>query len=468
MGKQKKRLFDPLTALMIIGIIFAILILTNAFGSGDDSDNENNDIESTETVGEISNDSQPFGYDIDTEPVSDGIIDSDFDFSIEEFIKTAENLESTLYESGGKDPEEGFNSSGFVQYVYEEATGIRMPRIAGHQKELGEKVGNDFLQEGDVVFFEASTLMSGIYIGNNEFMTATESEGIAVLPLENDSFWGDNYIGAKRLTKEEMTALHPSSYSNHDHPIVSESMNYLGTPYEFGGNSLEAFDCSFFIQEVFRETMDVYLPRVTIDQYKVGDDIPEEDLRPGDVLYFSDVDVETSDREEGEITHAGIYVGNNYMIHSSRTEDMTQISFLNDYWKDAFTGVKRFDNMSLNDEAPLVQEAASYLTTPFKSGGSTPEDGFNTTGFVTYVFEKSRGQVLPDNSRDIQNSGTEVNREDLEPEDIVFFESGGNLLPGIYIGHDQFIIATESSGVTTRHLDHGDFFSDKYVGAKRY
>lgn len=459
MVKQNKRSFDPLTSLIVLAIVITILAMVNPFESGFFSSADGNNDSS---VTSNSNDTQ-------IKPQSQGIMDTNLDFSIDEFITTARDLEGAPYQSGGKDPEEGFNSSGFVQYVYEQSTGIRMPRIAGHQYELGEEVGTDYLQTGDVVFFKANSIMSGIYLGDNEFMTASKSDGISILDLETDSFWAKHYIGAKRLTEEEIKALHPSTYSDHANPAVREAMNYLGTPYEFGGNSLAAFDCSFFIQEVFRESMDVYLPRVTVDQFKVGENISKENLEPGDVLYFSDVDISVSEREEGEVTHAGIYVGNNYMIHASRTEAMTQISFLNNYWNDAFTGVKRFDDMSLNGEVPLVKEAANYLTIPFQSGGSTPGEGFNTTGFVRYVFEKSRGVQLPENTaRDIWNNGIEVERDALKPGDIVFFSGENSLLPGIYIGNDLFMIASESSGVTTRHMDHSDFFSSKYVGARRY
>lgn len=456
MPRQKKRPFDPLMSLIIISLIIVILLQINPFGkTGEDYGNENNGSANSPKT--------------QIEPHSHGILDTDLDFTIEEFVTTARNLEGVPYQSGGKDPKEGFNSSGFVQYVYEQSTGIRMPRIAENQYELGENVSRDYLQTGDVVFFRANTIMSGIYLEDNKFMTAKESEGIATLDLENDRFWAEHYIGAKRLTEEEIQALHPSTYADHAHAAVKEAMKYLGTPYEYGGNSLEAFDCSFLIQEVFRENLDVYLPRVTVDQFKVGKDISKENLQQGDVLYFSDIDIEESDREKGEVTHAGIYVGNNYMIHASRTEEMTQISFLNDYWNNAFTGVKRFDNMSLNDEEPLIQEAANYLAVPFQSGGNTPEEGFNTTGFVRYIFQKSRGIQLPEpTAQDIWDNGTQVERNELQPGDIVFFSGEYSLLPGIYVGNDLFMIATESSGVTTRHLDHSDFFSGIYVGARRY
>ncbi|WP_147803730.1 C40 family peptidase [Alkalicoccus halolimnae] len=442
---------SPLIPLLILFGLVAALFLFIPWGE-----------EEEESGGE------KYDHDMDTEPYSQGILDTELDYSIDDFIQKAEILEGTDYQSGGDNPEEGFNSSGFVQHVYENATGIRMPRLAAHQLDLGEDVGRNYLQTGDVVFFESETLMSGIYLEENEFMTVTESGGVERLHLDDDDFWSRNYIGARRLTEEEIESLHPGTYSDHDHPAVREAMNYLSTPYEFGGDTLEAFDCSFFIQEVFRDSKNVFLPRVTLDQFEVGEDIPEENLREGDVLYFSDVDVEDSLREEGEVTHAGIYVGDGFMIHASRTEGMTQISKLNDYWSDAFTGVKRFDDMALEGENPVVERASAYLNVPFKSGGENPDSGFNTSGFVRHVFSEARDVDLPRNGRAMWNNGEEVPREELQPGDLVFFDGSQSLLPGIYVGNNQFMITSESSGVTTRHLDDSDFFADLYEGARRY
>jgi len=224
--------------------------------------------------------------------------------------------------------------------------------------------------------------MSGIYIGNGEFMTVSESNGVETLSLRNGDFWADNFIGGKRLTKEEKESLHPNTYADHDHPAVQHAIQYLDTPYVFGGNTLDGFDCSYFIQQVFRESSDVYLPRVTTDQHKIGEDINRDNLEAGDVLFFSGIDLEDENREDGEVSHVGIYAGNGFMIHASRTEAMTQISYINDYWDDSFTSVKRYDGLTLNEEYPVVKEAARHLYIDFETGGSSPEEGFNTSGYV--------------------------------------------------------------------------------------
>ncbi|TMW73285.1 C40 family peptidase [Alteribacter natronophilus] len=381
--------------------------------------------------------------------------------STEDLLAQARSLEGTPFQSGGNDPSDGFNTSGFVQFVYHESSGIRMPRIAGHQYDLGQHVSLYDLHPGDLVFFEGETLMSGIYIGHGEFMTVSQSNGVETLSFETDTFWSDRFIGGRRLSSEEKTALHPSTYSDHDHPAVRHAIQYLDTPYVFGGNSVEGFDCSFFVQQVFRESMDVYLPRVTRDQFRVGSTVSEAHPEPGDVLYFSGIEAESDADEEGAedpVTHAGIYLGGNFMIHASRTEEMTQISYMNDYWQDAFTGIKRFDELSLGGEYPVVQAAAGYLF----------RDDFTTSGFVSRVFSDSNGTELPSTANAQFESGTPVEREDLEIGDLVFFEGEESYLSGLYIGHSQFMISSVSSGVTTRHLDYAPYFSERYAGARRY
>ncbi|RNA69512.1 C40 family peptidase [Alteribacter keqinensis] len=399
-----------------------------------------------------------------SEPASGGSGDlirdyGELDPDVENILAAGESLLGTPFLSGGRDPDEGFNSSGFVQYVYQESTGIRMPRIAAHQHDLGEEIKKEDLYPGDLVFFEAETVMSGIYTGNGEFLTVSSTNGVEKVSLARDTFWSRHFIGGKRLTKEEMQGLHPGTYTEHSHPAVREAVQYLDTPYVFGGNTLNGFDCSFFIQDVFRESSDIYLPRVTKDQYELGEEIDKKDLKPGDVLFFAGADGDEDDpRSDWDVNHTGIYAGGNFMIHASRTEGMTQVSYLNEYWDDAFTGIRRYDDMSLNHEHPVVQEAASHLFS----------EDFTTPGFVRHVYRKSLGITLPQRAEDQWNSGSPVERDDLEIGDVLFFEGTNSYLAALYTGHDLAMFVSASSGVTTRHLEYDEFFSENYLGARRY
>lgn len=101
------------------------------------------------------------------------------------------------YAPGGVSPS-GFDSSGFVQYVYKQC-GSSLPRSTADIFNLGTKVTD--LLPGDLVFFNTSgsgVSHVGIYIGNGKFISTTVNKGVKI-DLLQDSYWGSKYMGAKRL-----------------------------------------------------------------------------------------------------------------------------------------------------------------------------------------------------------------------------------------------------------------------------
>lgn len=133
--------------------------------------------------------------------------DSDFVFtktgsvskSVQDVIKEAENYRGVPYVFGGNTPK-GFDCSGYVRYVFAKK-GISLPRSADEQYTVGTKVSKKNLQPGDLVFFETyekGVSHSGIYIGNGKFISATSSSGVAIADLAG-GYWGERYIGAKRV-----------------------------------------------------------------------------------------------------------------------------------------------------------------------------------------------------------------------------------------------------------------------------
>ncbi|OMP65697.1 C40 family peptidase [Domibacillus epiphyticus] len=111
------------------------------------------------------------------------------------------------YVFGGTTPN-GFDCSGFVQYIYKQAAGISLPRTSVEQYKVGTAVAKSDLQLGDLVFY-ANTYKPGIshvgvYAGENMVLNATSSNGIALVSM-NDSYWGPRYAGAKRVIQEAKT-----------------------------------------------------------------------------------------------------------------------------------------------------------------------------------------------------------------------------------------------------------------------
>ncbi|WP_028393477.1 C40 family peptidase [Bacillus cihuensis] len=107
------------------------------------------------------------------------------------------------YLTGGTTPK-GFDCSGFLVYVFNKI-GVSVPRTAAEQATVGKSVDKSALQPGDLVFFKntvsgkSGVTHSGIYTGDNSFISATSSKGIAIVSLDN-TYWAPKYAGAKRIS----------------------------------------------------------------------------------------------------------------------------------------------------------------------------------------------------------------------------------------------------------------------------
>ncbi len=119
----------------------------------------------------------------------------------------------------------------------------------------------------------------------------------------------------------------------------------------------------------------------------------------------------------------------------------------------------------------IVSIAQQYLGVPYVYGGSSPS-GFDCSGFTRYVFAQV-GISLPHGATSQLSYGTEVSRSNLQPGDLVFFQDYGAVAShvGIYIGGDQFIHASSSSGnsrcVTTSSLSES-YYANHYLTARRH
>lgn len=117
--------------------------------------------------------------------------------------------------------------------------------------------------------------------------------------------------------------------------LLSNAMGLLGVAYRFGGTSPKSgFDCSGFMQHIFRKAFAVNLPRTSAQQAQVGSYVSRSGLQPGDMVFFR-----TSGRR---ISHVGMYVGNDRFIHSPRTGKRVEITSLsNKYWSARYATARR-------------------------------------------------------------------------------------------------------------------------------
>lgn len=116
----------------------------------------------------------------------------------------------------------------------------------------------------------------------------------------------------------------------------------------------------------------------------------------------------------------------------------------------------------------VLQRAFALLGTPYRWGGSSPDNGFDCSGLVGYVF-RTIGIDLPRVSRAMANEGTPItDRSALTEGDLVFFGRRGRVdHVGIYIGDGKFLHAPRTGrDVTVSTLSDG-YWSQKYLEARR-
>ena len=123
----------------------------------------------------------------------------------QEVLFNALSLTGIKYKYGGKSPETGFDCSGFVRYVFSQATNLTLPPTARAIAQIGKAVKKEELQPGDLVFF--NTLKSafshvGIYMGDNKFIHAPSSGKVVRVESMKDGYWARRFNGAQRLDKE--------------------------------------------------------------------------------------------------------------------------------------------------------------------------------------------------------------------------------------------------------------------------
>ena len=126
----------------------------------------------------------------------------------------------------------------------------------------------------------------------------------------------------------------------------------------------------------------------------------------------------------------------------------------------------RGGNYGRQEVARLLNIALRFGGVPYVWGGATPT-GFDCSGFVQYVFGQI-GVNLP-RTADVQYElGRKVMRSDLQPGDLVFFETyePGASHDGIYVGDDRFGAANSGTGVAVTALS-DPYWSSRYLGARR-
>ena len=115
--------------------------------------------------------------------------------------------------------------------------------------------------------------------------------------------------------------------------LIETALGFLGTPYRWGGSDPSGFDCSGFVQWVFSR-IGAALPREVREQYRAGRPVDDDEVRPGDLVFFQTVAKGAS--------HVGIALGNGQFVHAPSSKGVVRIErYTAGYWAQRWVGARR-------------------------------------------------------------------------------------------------------------------------------
>ncbi len=112
-------------------------------------------------------------------------------------------------------------------------------------------------------------------------------------------------------------------------PLYNLINEWWATRYRYGGADKDGIDCSAFSGKVLAAIYGVNLPRTAAEQYVASEKIALDELKEGDLVFFN---------TRRGVSHVGVYLGDNYFVHSSVSNGVTISSLTDDYYSRKFIG----------------------------------------------------------------------------------------------------------------------------------
>jgi len=134
---------------------------------------------------------------------------------------------------------------------------------------------------------------------------------------------------AKTDTHKSTTKQTSSSTLN---KLYAQHKKWRGTPYRYGGLTLNGVDCSGFIFQTYKSLFNINLPRSTKEQVKQGKRVYINQLSAGDLVFF---------KTGWNVRHVGIYLEKGKFVHASSSKGVIISSMYTGYWKKSYWQARR-------------------------------------------------------------------------------------------------------------------------------
>ena len=241
---------------------------------------------------------------------------------------------STSYSSLGS-----FNKGDKVEYLGTSGSWVKVKYNNKTGYVYGSYVGN---YATITQYVTATTLNVRSGAGTSYPVLGSLSKGTKVEVISTTNGWSKiSYNGSTGYVSSQYLSDNTISTNTTTKNVTATTLTVrsgegLGKSYVWGAQGPSTFDCSGFTYYVFKNAANITLPRVSQDQSTYGTYVSKSNLKVGDLVFF-----DTNGANDGNVSHVGIYLGNNQFIHASSSKGKVVISEMSSYYSGAYVNARR-------------------------------------------------------------------------------------------------------------------------------
>lgn len=205
---------------------------------------------------------------------------------------------------------------------------INIEKLAGQSTPTTNRPTLKFIDGIEIAPEKVTNVDVAVNFEPGNTIPATSTAPVAspsVLNIENCSPLQFKYAMMMDMDVETLTNLQLYSF-------IEE---WWGTRYRYGGTDKKGIDCSSFTEKLLAQVYGISAERTAKDQFDQCEKISNDDLQEGDLVFFN---------TRGGVSHVGVYLGNNYFVHSSTSYGVTISSLADNYYSRKFISGGRMIN----------------------------------------------------------------------------------------------------------------------------